>query len=81
MGSDNVFVDLKRKCIDKLEALGDAALNSGEHDNAIAYYTSALSLDFSNPEDILVKRSKAQASKGSWEDALMDANEVRARVA
>ncbi|KAF8555588.1 TPR-like protein [Imleria badia] len=69
-------VDLKRKCIDKLEMLGDTALNSGEHDNAITRYTSALSLGPSNPRDILVKRSKARASKGLWEDALKDANEV-----
>ncbi|KAF8552129.1 hypothetical protein OG21DRAFT_1486431 [Imleria badia] len=69
-------VDLKRKCMDKLEALGDTALNSGEHDNAITRYTSALSLDPSNPIDILVKRSEALAAKWLWEDALKDANEV-----
>ncbi|KAF8552132.1 hypothetical protein OG21DRAFT_1498629 [Imleria badia] len=69
-------MDLKRKCIDKLEVLGDMALNSGEHDNAIARYTAALSLDPSNPVDILVKRSNARASKKLWKDALMDANEV-----
>ncbi|KAF8547907.1 TPR-like protein, partial [Imleria badia] len=69
-------MDLKRKCIDALEALGDTADSSGEHDNAIARYTSALSLDPSNPIDIFLKRSKARASKGLWEDALMDANEV-----
>ncbi|KAF8550350.1 TPR-like protein [Imleria badia] len=69
-------MDLKRKCIDTLELLGDTALESAEHDNAIAGYTSALSLDPSKPINILVKRSKARASKGLWEDALMDSNEV-----
>ena len=52
------------------------ALDSGEHDTAIGRYTSALSLDPSDPIDILVKRSKARASKELWNDALMDANEV-----
>ncbi|KAF8550012.1 TPR-like protein [Imleria badia] len=69
-------MDLKGKCIDELESLGDMALSSGEDDNAITQYTSALSLDPSNPVDILLKRSKAQASKELWEEALMDANEV-----
>ncbi|KAF8549390.1 hypothetical protein OG21DRAFT_1500458 [Imleria badia] len=69
-------MDLKRKCIDMLESLGDTAFNSGKHDNAIAQYTSALSLDPSNPVDILVKRSKARASIELWKDALVDANEV-----
>ncbi|KAF8545666.1 hypothetical protein OG21DRAFT_159754 [Imleria badia] len=59
-----------------LEALGDTALNAGEHDNAIARYTSALSLEPSSLIDTLVKRSKARASKELWKDALMDANEV-----
>ncbi|KAF8547589.1 hypothetical protein OG21DRAFT_1527056 [Imleria badia] len=69
-------MDLKRKCIDTLESLGDTALSSGEHDNAVTRYTSALSLGPSNPIGILVKRSNAGASKRLWVDALMDANEV-----
>ena len=76
-----MVLDLKRKCIDKLESLGNMALKSGDHDNAIARYTSALSLNPSNPIDILVKRSEARASKGLWVDALTDANRVCARVA
>ncbi|KAF8549449.1 hypothetical protein OG21DRAFT_1447848 [Imleria badia] len=69
-------MDLKTKYIDTLEALGDTAVGSGEHDNGIARYTSALSLEPPNPIDILMKRSKARASEGLWEDALADANEV-----
>jgi len=68
--------DLKKKCVDALETLGDAALSSGEHGEAIARYSSALSLNPSSPIDLLVKRSEARASKRSWEDALADANEV-----
>ncbi|KAF8546247.1 hypothetical protein OG21DRAFT_1518257 [Imleria badia] len=70
------LIDLKNKCVDALEALGDAALSSGQHAEAISRYSSALSLDPSNPMDILAKRSKARASKGIWEGALTDANEV-----
>ena len=68
---------VEEKCIDMLEELGDAALSSGKHDKAIACYSSALFLGPSNPVEILVKRSKARALKGLWEDALTDANEVR----
>ena len=69
-------VDLKRKCIDELEKLGDTAFSTKEYDNAIARYTSALSLNPSDPTNILVNRSKARASKELWKDALADANEV-----
>ena len=78
VGVVNVFSDLKKKCVEMLEALGDTAFSSGERDEAIARYTSALSLSPSDPIDILVKRSTTRASKGLWEDALADANEVRA---
>ena len=47
-----------------------------ENDEAITRYISALSPSPSNPIDILVERSSARASKGLWEDALKDANEV-----
>ena len=60
-----------------LEDLGDTALTSQEHDEAIARYSSALSLDPTSRVDLLVKRSKARASKGLWEDALTDADDVR----
>ncbi|KAF8552128.1 TPR-like protein [Imleria badia] len=74
--ASNWVTDLKRKCIDQLEKLGDTGLSAKEYDNAIAHYTSALSLNPSNPTDILVQRSKAQALNGSWKDALADANEA-----
>ena len=60
-----------------LEDLGDTAITSQKHDEAIARYSSALSLDPAARVDILVKRSKARASKGLWNDALTDANDVR----
>ncbi|KAF8554888.1 hypothetical protein OG21DRAFT_1496708 [Imleria badia] len=74
--TEDWVMDLKRKCVKKLEMLGDTAVSSAEHDDAIARYTSALSLDPLDPIDILVKRSEARASKRLWADALTDANEV-----
>ena len=70
--------EIGKKCADILEELGDAALISEKHGEAIARYTSALSFDPANKVDILVKRSRARASEKLWEDALMDANHVRA---
>ena len=75
---EHVHLVLKKKCVSKLEALGDGALDSREYDGAIAQYTSALYLDPADPTEILVKRSKARVAKGLWGDALVDANEARA---
>ena len=69
--------DLQERCSAQAKELGDAALSSGKYEEAIACYTSALSLSSAHAVDILVKRSSARASKGSWEDALTDAIEVR----
>ncbi|KAI9567183.1 hypothetical protein HD554DRAFT_1033128 [Boletus coccyginus] len=46
-----------RRYIEKLEKLGDAAKDSKNHDEAIRYYSTALSLDPTKPNDILLKRS------------------------
>lgn len=45
--------DLKRKCINELEMLGDAALKLGEHAEAISRYSSAWSLDPSLNRELL----------------------------
>jgi len=50
-------LDFRVRCVDKLEKLGDTASNSKIHDEAIGYYSSALSLDPTNANDILLKRS------------------------
>ena len=68
---------VEEKCVGTLKGLGDVALSSGKHEEAIACYTSAISLSSAHAVDILVKRSNARALKGSWEDALTDAMEVR----
>ena len=51
-------------------------MTARQYDEAVSQYTAALSLDTSNPPDLLVKRSKAHADKGEWRDALNDADDV-----
>jgi len=46
------------------------------HDEAISYYTTALSLDPPSSQGILIKRGKAFLATGSWKQALDDANQV-----
>ncbi|KAI9454841.1 hypothetical protein HD554DRAFT_2042943 [Boletus coccyginus] len=49
-------LDFRRRCAEKLEKLGDGARDSKKHDEAMGYYSNALSLDPTN-NDILLKRS------------------------
>ena len=51
-------------------------MNARQYDEAILQYTTALSLNPTTTQNLLGKRSKANAGKGEWEDALNDANEV-----
>ncbi|KAI6004542.1 hypothetical protein F5J12DRAFT_913668 [Pisolithus orientalis] len=68
--------DFTRKCAATLEHAGDSAFGSSKHDEAIAQYSAALSLSPQSPTSLLIKRSRAQAAKELWEDALQDANEA-----
>ena len=61
----------------KLEHLGDAATDAQRHDEAVSHYSTALSLDPSSPQSVLIKRSKTYLEIGSWELALDNANQVR----
>ena len=74
--SDHSLSDFKSRCREKLEDLGNSAVNAGQYDEMVSRYTAALLLDPSTPQDLLVKRSKAHADRGEWMDALNDANEV-----
>ncbi|KAG8220672.1 hypothetical protein J3R82DRAFT_2958 [Butyriboletus roseoflavus] len=70
-------LDFKSRCFGKLEDLGDAAMNTQQYDEAISQYSAALSLNPTTPQaQIFVKRSKARAARGLWEDASNDANEA-----
>jgi len=55
-------------------------MNSQRHDAAIFDYSAALSLDPAPRQGLLIKRSKAYVLRGSWENALNDANTVCSSV-
>ncbi|KAI9459521.1 hypothetical protein HD554DRAFT_2330921 [Boletus coccyginus] len=56
-------LNFRGRCIEKLEKLGDVARDYKKHDEAIGYYSNALSLDPTN-NDILLKRSKEDIELG-----------------
>ncbi|KAF8552355.1 hypothetical protein OG21DRAFT_1511593 [Imleria badia] len=68
--------DFKQRLSEKLECLGDAAVDDQQLDEAISEYSAALSLDTVPPSGLLIKRSKAYVALALWEDALNDANKV-----
>lgn len=70
-------VDFKRHYSGRLEDLGDTAMSAERHDDAIALYSTALSLNPSVPQRLFLKRSKAYVAMGSWLEALDDADKVR----
>ena len=51
-------------------------MDAQRHDEAISYYTTALSLSPACPQGILIRRSKAWLATGSWEKARDDADQV-----
>ena len=55
-------------------------MEAQRHDDAITHYSVALSLNPAVRQDILIKRSKVYVTKGLWEEALDDTNEVRDSV-
>ncbi|KAF8123611.1 hypothetical protein EV363DRAFT_1272508 [Boletus edulis] len=68
-------LDFKQRTLEKLERLGDKAVDAERYDDAISPYSTALSL-IPSSQTILVKRSKAWLATGSWKQALEDANQV-----
>ena len=68
--------DFRGRCVEKLENLGDTAMDSKNYDEAIKLYSDALTLNPPNQCDILLKRSKARAVMASWQEALIDADKV-----
>lgn len=71
-----VLSDFTQQHVKELEHLGDTSILSGSHEEAIEHYSAALLLNPPIPQQLLIKRSKAQIAKGMWKDALHDANEV-----
>ncbi|KAI6143030.1 hypothetical protein BKA82DRAFT_4187705 [Pisolithus tinctorius] len=70
------IADYTKKCAAILERAGDDAFGSSKHDEAIVWYSTALSLGPPSLASLLIKRSKARAAKELWEDALQDADEA-----
>ncbi|KAF8546305.1 hypothetical protein OG21DRAFT_1176634 [Imleria badia] len=68
-------LDFRHRCSRKLEDLGDAAFDR-RHEESISWYSAALTLSPTTPQNLLVKRSKAYVAEGLSEDALNDANEI-----
>ncbi|KAG9318932.1 hypothetical protein JVU11DRAFT_1046 [Chiua virens] len=66
----------RQQCAKKLEELGDIAIHSNKFDDAIGYFSTILLLDPVDRSAILIKRSIARARMNSWEDALVDADEI-----
>lgn len=71
-----VLSAFRSRCCQKLEDLGDGAMDTKQYDEAISRYSGALNLDPEAPTDLFIKRSKAYVAGGSLEKALHDANEV-----
>lgn len=71
----------KRKCCEKLEDLGDKALDSDNFKDAIKQYTAVepLIVDLEPKFALLLKRSTAHLKLGkeNWNLALTDADEVQ----
>ncbi|KAF8551249.1 hypothetical protein OG21DRAFT_1445453 [Imleria badia] len=70
------FRDFSYRCSEKLERIGDAAVDSQQPDEALKYYSAALSIHPANTQGVFILRSKVYMKKGLWEDALNDANEA-----
>ncbi|KAI9571745.1 hypothetical protein HD554DRAFT_2326879 [Boletus coccyginus] len=66
---------IARSILTALEQNGDVAMDSASYEEAVAHYSTALSLNHSSA-DLLTKRSRARAGNGSWEDSLQDADAV-----
>ena len=76
-GANGTFSpDFRARCVEKLENLGDTAMDAKNYDEAIKLYSDTLTLDPTNQHDILLKRSKVRVVTGSWEQALVDADKV-----
>ncbi|KAF8553994.1 hypothetical protein OG21DRAFT_1140929 [Imleria badia] len=70
----------RRDCLEKLQDIGDKALNSGNYGEAIKQYTAVEPLigDGDLKHELLLKRSEAHAEiiPANWREALQDAEEA-----
>ena len=59
-----------------LEIIGDEASNTKKHDEALAAYSTVLSLDPSTPNNVLIKWANTVSIHGSASEALGIATKV-----
>lgn len=59
-----------------MERLGDAALDARQREEAIGHYSAALSIHPADTQRFFILRSKSCVAKGSWEDAVDEAEQV-----
>ncbi|KAG9309214.1 hypothetical protein JVU11DRAFT_10928 [Chiua virens] len=69
-------MEFSKKCVALCEHFGRLAFESTQFEEAIAQYTTALSLDPSDPARLLIKRSRVHITVESWDDALCDADKA-----
>ncbi|KAG9309644.1 hypothetical protein JVU11DRAFT_10308 [Chiua virens] len=69
-------LDFQRRCVVRLEELGDAAIDSQNYDEGVELFSTRLSLHPVDSVEILLKRSKAYILLSLWEEALNDADEA-----
>ncbi|KAF8550383.1 hypothetical protein OG21DRAFT_1514089 [Imleria badia] len=68
--------NFRQRLIEMLETLSARAMDSKDYHKAVKLYSTILSLNPTNRNDVLLKRSKAQALMHQWEEALKDADEA-----
>ncbi|KAI9571578.1 hypothetical protein HD554DRAFT_2036523 [Boletus coccyginus] len=66
-------LDFNARCKQGLEQNGDVAMDSSSYEDAVAHYSTAMTLDPLSAV-LLTKRSRARAGVGSWQDSLEDAD-------
>ncbi|KAG8214228.1 hypothetical protein J3R82DRAFT_11026 [Butyriboletus roseoflavus] len=69
-------LNFRRRCTERLEKLGDIAVECRSYNEATKHFSTLLSLNPVNRMDVLIKRSKARMLMGSCEEALSDADEI-----
>lgn len=74
--SENLRLAFKQQCLEASESLGAEAMRNKNHNDAVFWYSAALDLNPTSLDHTLMKRSEAYAATGSWENVLMDVNEV-----
>lgn len=71
-----VSPEFTHRCVSALERIGNEALDIQKHDEAIAAYSTALSLSHSTSNTVLIKWARAMLIRGSGSKALGAAAKV-----